>query len=142
MLEYDIGTPVVRSGADFWGVTGTDRMYLIDYQAPGSWRSDLNRNDPRGRHTLAREYTNALVIVRFEKSDNIPPPDPMEIGTEPITFPLDGTYHRLLEDNTVGPPITEITLGLSEGAILIKADKINTIPEKPVPIFKNVNVLF
>lgn len=118
MLEFDIGTPAVRSGNDFWGVANTDRPYLIETET-AAWSAELKRYDPRGRFVLAREYTKGLVIVRFEESNNN---TLEELGTEPRTYQLGGEYQRLLEDNTFGPVVTEITLGLSEGAILIKKE--------------------
>ncbi len=122
MLEFDIGTPVVRVEKDFWDMPNTDRMYLIDYEAAGPYDPTLSRNEPRGRFVLAREYTKALAVVRFEFSNNN---KLSELGTEPLTYQLNGEYKRLLEDNSFGPVITEITLGLSEGAILIKKEFAN-----------------
>lgn len=119
MLEYDIGTPVVRAEVDLWNVTGTNRPYLVDHEAAGPWDGALGRNDPRGRYVIAREYTNALVVVRYEDCDN-QDVGTEEIGTEPLTYPLGGNYRRLLEDKSLGPVVSEITLGLAEGAILIK----------------------
>lgn len=125
MLEYDIGTPLVRPEADFWGVSNTDRVYLVEHEAPGPWSALLGRNDPRGRFVLAREYTKALVIVRFERSNNNTAD---ELGTEPRDYNLGGNFRRLLEDNSLGPVISTITLGLAEGAILIRETEISQLP--------------
>ncbi|MGV1098225.1 hypothetical protein ACUUL3_02315 [Thiovibrio sp. JS02] len=129
MMEFDIGTPVVRGENDFWGVPNTDRAFLVETEAPGSWNATLNRTDPRGRYVLAREYTKGLVIVRYEYSNNT---TLSELGTEPRTYQLGGEYRRLLEDNTFGPVVTEITIGLSEGAILIKKEYAKTPWQGPV----------
>ena len=111
MLEYDIGKPVTRSEADFWGETNTDRMYVIEELRPQ-------------RYVLAREYSKALVMVRFERSNNNTAND---IGSDPREYELGGKYRRLLEDNSLGPIIDHISLGKSEGAILIKASAASEI---------------
>nr|MDA8087420.1 hypothetical protein [Nitrospiraceae bacterium] len=43
------------------------------------------------------------------------------IGTEQVTYPLNGNYQQLQPDNTLGPVIHSISLGFGEGAILIKS---------------------
>jgi len=129
MLEFDIGTPVVRSTNDFWGTTNTDKAFLVETEAPGPWNSTLSRYEPRGRYVLAREFTKGLAIVRFEQSNNN---TLSELGTDPKVYKLGGEYRRLLEDNTFGPVVTEITLGLSEGAIMIKKEFAKTPWEGPV----------
>ena len=100
-LEYDLGTPVRRSGQDAWGQTNTDRFFVFA-SAP--------------TYTiLGREYTNALVLAKFGSQGGI-----ANAGTNPTTHSLNGIYRLLLPDNSLGPAITQITLGASEGAILIK----------------------
>ena len=111
MIEYDIGRPVIRSKPDFWGETNTDRMYVIEELRPQLF-------------VLAREYSKALVMVRFEQSNNNTTND---LGSDPREYELDGNYRRLLEDNSLGPIIDHISLGKSEGAILIKASAASEI---------------
>ncbi len=114
-IEVDIGAPVARSQADFWGENGTDRFYVF-------------HDGGDNLKVLAREYERALVIAKFGAEggwDNI--------GNGSDTYSLGGQYHRLLADNSLGPIITGISLGESEGAILIKreaADAISSIPIK------------
>lgn len=103
MMEYDIGTPVVRTGTDFQGNSNTDKMYIVE-QVHGT------------RYVLARNYTNGKVIVRYEDSNNNTAED---LGTDPRSYDLGGTYRRLQEDGSLGSPVTTITLGKSEGAIMI-----------------------
>lgn len=107
--EYDIGRPVVRGGADYWGETNTDRFFVLDEAeyVPGLGTA---------YKVLAREYENALVIAKFG-GDSYP-----KVGRDPLVHQLDGSYRRLMPDNTLGPVITEITLGQAGGAILIKAE--------------------
>ena len=99
-MEINIGTPVTRTGADYWGGTNTDRFY--EFASGSDYR------------ILAREYSNALVLANFGSGgwDNI--------GNNLTTHQLDGGYYPLLDDNTNGPAVTSITLGQSEGAILLK----------------------
>lgn len=108
-IEFDVGSPVTRSDADYWGKTGTDRFYVLDEAAyvPGKGIA---------YKVLAREYENALVIAKFG-GDSYP-----QVGREPLTHQLGGEYRRLLPDNTLGPVITEIELVQGGGAILVKAE--------------------
>jgi hypothetical protein len=103
-IEYDIGSPVVRSENDYWGSSGTDRFFV--FASEGTAYNSTK--------VLGRKYENALVLAKFGSVggwDNI--------GINPITYALNGNYQRLLADNTLGDVITEITLGYGEGAILI-----------------------
>jgi len=107
-LEYDIGKPVQRSGIDYWGKANTDRFFVF-----GSVTTNL---DSLKNYTIVgREYTNALVLAKFGGKGGV-----ANVGTNPTTHSLNGTYQLLQPDNSLGPPIREITLGASEGAILIK----------------------
>ncbi|MCF6307735.1 MAG: T9SS type A sorting domain-containing protein [Flavobacteriaceae bacterium] len=120
-MEINIGVPIVKASADYWGITNTDRFYEFasgsDYQ------------------TLAREYTNALVIAQFGSGGWA------NIGNNPVTHQLDGEYYPLLDDNTNGPAVTSITLGQSEGVILLKSPVeilgINTEIENKIQIYPN-----
>ncbi len=113
-LEYDIGTPIQRSGQDYWGASNTDRFFIfasgIDYTIVG------------------REYANALVLAKFGNMGGV-----ANAGTNPTTHPLNGTFRLLQPDNSLGSPITEITLGASEGAILIKEQQA-ALPAPPPTI--------
>ena len=111
-LEYDIGTPVERPGSDYWGQTNTNRFFVFG--------SDSTYT------ILGREYTNALVLAKFGAGGIV------GSGTNPVTHSLNGTYRLLQPDNSLGPPITEITLGFSEGAILIKEQQ--TVLPSPAPV--------
>ncbi|MCF6307734.1 MAG: T9SS type A sorting domain-containing protein [Flavobacteriaceae bacterium] len=120
-MEINIGVPIAKTSADYWGITNTDRFYEFasgsDYQ------------------TLAREYSNALVIAQFGSGGWA------NIGNNPVTHQLDGEYYPLLDDNTNGPAITSITLGQSEGVILLKSPVeilgINTEIENKIQIYPN-----
>lgn len=108
MLEYDIGTPVVTTGNRINGTSKTDdKLYVVE-KVTGT------------RFVLGRDYTNAKVLVRYESSDNNPPPD-HDIGLDPQSYSLGGSYRRLLEDGTLGEVVTSITLGKAEGAIMVKS---------------------
>jgi hypothetical protein len=65
-------------------------------------------------YLMAREYTNALVLVKFRDSASYF----MYFGSE-TTHSLGGTYQPLGEDGTLGGPVTEVTLFNNEAAILI-----------------------
>lgn len=107
MLEYDIGTPVTKTGVGINGATKTDdKMYVVEKVHNVRW-------------VMARDYTKGKVIVRYEQSNNN---TLQQLGTDPRVYQLGDSYQRLLEDGTLGPVITEITLGLSEGAVLAKND--------------------
>ncbi len=100
-LEYNIGSPVVRSGSDYWGTANTDRFFTF---AKGT-----------NYEIVGREYTNVLVLAKFGSQGGV-----ANAGLNPTTHSLNSTYRLLQPDNALGSPITEITLGQSEGAILIK----------------------
>jgi len=107
-LEYDIGTPIKRSRRDYWGDANTDRFFVF-----GTVTGNL---DSLKNYTiLGREYTNVLVLAKFGGKGGV-----ANVGTNPTTHSLNGNYRLLQPDNSLGPPIKEITLGASEGAILIK----------------------
>ncbi|MCK4546917.1 MAG: hypothetical protein KAW17_05675 [Candidatus Eisenbacteria sp.] len=65
-------------------------------------------------HIMAREYTNALVLVKHRDSASYF----LYFGTETM-HDLGGTYRALSDDGTLGDPITEIELRNNEAAILI-----------------------
>lgn len=108
--EYDIGKPVVRQEADYWGETGTDRFFTFE-------KGPYTPGNGYAYEILGREYEKALVIAKFGR-DTAP-----QVGIDRITHQLNGNYRRLLADNSLGPVITEISLGQGEGAILIKTDE-------------------
>ena len=102
-MEIDVGQPVARTGEDYWGVANTDRFFTFADNATGT--------------VLAREYANALVLSNFPAQggwDNI--------GNNQVIHQLDGTYYPLLADNTTGAPITSVSLGNSEGVILMRSE--------------------
>ncbi|VAW34200.1 hypothetical protein MNBD_GAMMA01-284, partial [hydrothermal vent metagenome] len=106
-MEVNIGQPVARAGEDYWGITNTDRFFTFAQDT--------------GYEIVAREYNDALVLAKYAQVGGW-----NNIGNNPTTHPLGGTYYILLEDNTVSAAVTEITLGTSEGAILMKNN--NTLP--------------
>ncbi len=120
-MEINIGVPLAKTGTDYWGDTDTNRFYEF---ASGS-----------GYKVLAREYSYALVLANFDSGgwDNI--------GNNPTTLDLGGEYYPLLADNTNGPAITSITLGSSEGVILLKSPVavlgINTELDNKIQIYPN-----
>ncbi|MCF6351826.1 MAG: T9SS type A sorting domain-containing protein [Cyclobacteriaceae bacterium] len=120
-IEINIGTPIVRSTVDYWGETNTDRFYEF---ANGT-----------GYQILAREYTNALVLTNFGGGGWA------NIGNNPTTHQLDGEYYPLLDDNTNAPAVTSITLGQSEGVILLKSPvgtlNVNEVTENEINIYPN-----
>ena len=85
-------------------MAGTDRFFIF---ADGGSTYQI----------MGREYENALVIAKFTDTAGF-----ANIGNNPTTHPLPGafSFRRLNEDNSLGPVISEITLGYGEGAILIK----------------------
>jgi len=120
-LEYDVGKPVERSGQDYWGQTNTDRFFIF--------ASVTNNSDSLKNYTIVgREYTNALVLAKFGAKGFV-----ANAGNNPTTHDLNGTYRLLQPDNSLGPPITEITFGDSEGAILIKQQQ-TVLPTPPPTI--------
>ncbi len=111
-MEVNIGQPAVRTGEDYWGITNTDRFFTFaqgaDYEI------------------VAREYDDALVLAKYVEVGGW-----NNIGNNPTTHQLDGIYYILFNDNTVSAAITEITLGASQGAILLKNN--NTLPTDTSP---------
>jgi len=101
--SIDIGTPVERAENNYWGDPDTDYFY------------DFDPAHPSTHIILAREYTNALVLARFGSGGIA------NIGNNPTSITLGGAYYPLQDDNTTGASITSISLGQSEGAILMKA---------------------
>lgn len=109
MMEFDIGVPAVHTGTDFQGNVNTDKVYVVEQLHNIRW-------------VLARDYTKAKILVRYETSDNNPPPD-HDIGTDPLTYNLGGNYQRLLETGVCDSSVvTSIALGKAEGAIMIKSE--------------------
>ena len=100
-MEVDIGQPMTRTQPDYWNETGTDRFFTF---AQGT-----------DYIILGREYGNALVLARFDNQGGW-----ANIGNAPATHELGGEYYPLLEDNHLGSAVTSVTLGTSEGVILIK----------------------
>ncbi|MCF6351825.1 MAG: T9SS type A sorting domain-containing protein [Cyclobacteriaceae bacterium] len=101
-MEVDIRKPVVRGQADYWGETNTDRFFVFAQGADYT--------------ILGREYNDALVLSKFANVGGW-----ANIGSNPTTHDLGGEYYPLLADNTNGLAITSITLGTTEGAILLKS---------------------
>ncbi len=71
---------------------------------------------------IARKYTKGLVVLRMPFWS---PADWPAYVNSTLTVPLPGTYRRVNWDGTLGPPITEITLGGFEGAVLVDAAQTN-----------------
>ena len=111
-MEVNIGIPSARSGTDYWGTSNTDRFYEL---ASGSSYS-----------LLAREYSNALVLAKFGRGGFV------NIGSNPSTHQLGREYYPLLEDNTTGAAVTSVTLGESEGMILLKSPVISSLPRPEI----------
>ncbi len=121
-MEINIGQPMVRSQTDYWGETNTNRFFIFaqdtDYII------------------LGREYDDALVLAKFAQNGGW-----NNIGNEPTTHNLGNEYYPLLADNTTTSTITEITLGTSEGMILLKSPvgslNINEFAENEYQIYPN-----
>lgn len=122
-MGYDFGRPVVHDQIDYWGQTGTDRFYQF---AKAPYVPGVGTQ----YEVAAREFENALVLVNFGWDSYT---GWRVLGEDRVTHQLPGTYHLLLPDNTVGPPITEITLGRGEGAILIKPEVADYQPTAAAP---------
>ena len=108
--EYDLGKPVVRSGKDYWGVSGTDRFFTHAEGGSAAAGQDYK--------ILGREFEKGLVLAHFGNANNGIAP----LAFNPVTVELGGNYRRLLEDNSLGEVITQITLGKGEGATLVKSN--------------------
>jgi len=113
-ISYNIGTPV-NNGAeqsDFDGNLNTSEHY--------EWATGADPSNPsKTYHILARQYSNALVLVKFRPSGSS--------WAASTTHDLGGTYRPLNVDGTLGDPITQVTLRNNEAAILIPVD--TTAPE-------------
>ncbi|MCF6287923.1 MAG: hypothetical protein L3J53_01625, partial [Proteobacteria bacterium] len=106
-MEVNIGQPVIRIQDDYWGDANTDRFFIFAQGADYV--------------VLGREYSNALVLSKFHQIGGW-----ANIGSDPTTHQLNGDYYPLLADNTIGGAITDITLGRSEGMILMKSATLPT----------------
>ncbi len=111
-MEINIGVPATRAGTDSWGTENTDRFYEL---AGGS-----------GYSVLAREYSNALVVAKFGRGGWA------NIGNNSAIYQLGGNYYPLLEDNSTGAAVTSVTLGESEGVILLKNPVIGHLPRPQI----------
>jgi hypothetical protein len=118
-MEINIGQPVVRADTDYWGATNTNRFFTVQSGA--------------GYAVLGREYTNALVLTKYGQGGIA------NVGANPVTISLNGTYYRLQADNSYGAPITSITLGDIEGAILVKDPNLQG-PSRPVNVSATVQI--
>lgn len=90
----------------------------------GNWSVLATGADPRN-HTFTyrvyqRYYTNALVLYKPLSKNSSGTSGTTDNGTA-TTLKLNATYRVLNADNTLGAPITQITLRNGEGAILIKS---------------------
>lgn len=113
-MEVNIGQPINRAGNDYWGVPNTNRFFVF---AEGP------------NYTIVgREYSNALVLAKFGNTGGF-----SNIGSNPTTHTLPSQYHQLLDDNSLGTLTSTITLGNSEGVILIKSAN-TSIPPTPTNV--------
>ncbi len=121
-MEVNIRKPVIREQEDYWGETNTDRFFIFAEGADYT--------------ILGREYNDALVLSKFAQVGGW-----ANIGNNPTTHDLGGEYYPLLADNTNGQAITSITLGTSEGAILLKSPvgvlSVNTELDNEIKIYPN-----
>ena len=118
-ISYNIGIPVTNPTGqpDFDGNLDTSEHY--------EWVIGIDPASPKTPketyHILARQYSNALILVKFR------PRYSTTNDTSATTHNLDGTYRLLNVDGTLGDPITQVTLRNNEEAILIPVD--TTAPE-------------
>ncbi len=120
-MEINIGQPMVRNQTDYWGETNTNRFFIFAQDTDYT--------------ILGREYDNALVLAKFARNGGW-----NNIGNNPTTHNLGNEYYPLLADNTTTSTITEITLGTSEGIILLKSSgtlNVNELTENEVQIYPN-----
>lgn len=118
LMEYDIGFPIIRQEFDFWGESNTNRMFVIE-ESKGELRM-----------VMGREYSKGMVIVRYDSYTSWD-----DAGSDPRTYELPGTFQQVLEGNILGPPISTLTLGKAEGAILAK------IPSNdPIPLIRHMSL--
>jgi len=94
VMSYELGAP--EGEPYLWG-SGTDPM------APANTF-----------HIMARDYGNALVLVKFRHEDSV-----VMWSLSNTTHALGGNYRALDIDGTPGAVITEVTLRNNEAAILI-----------------------
>lgn len=94
-IDFNIGQPVIPNNYE----DTTQHSWYV-------W----NQND----HIYARDFANALVLVKFKPAWNSPY-DSSTIGS----YALDGYYRRLWADGSLGDSTNQVSLLNSDGAILI-----------------------
>jgi hypothetical protein len=104
-VDYDVGQPAVNSLdlPDFQGNRGTNRYFVLETGT--------------GYEILGREYrrvdgTRILVLVKLMERDRIE-------GADPALVQLPGAWRRVLQDLTLGAPLTEVELVNNDGVILV-----------------------
>ena len=111
-VTYDVGQPdVVPAGkVDFAGNANTKEHYEFA-TGPDPYNNALTY------HVLARNFTNALVLVKML-------PEGSATDDNSITrHPLDGTYAPLQADGNIGAAVTEAAIRNNEALILIRLDQ-------------------
>jgi hypothetical protein len=99
-VEVDIGQPVVNEWSlpDWEGKISTEHFLWEDTGT--DW-------------LLAREYERALVLVKLMAPGDTPDADP-------TVHELPGPYRPVLEDLSLGDPVTQVTLVNDDAVILMK----------------------
>jgi hypothetical protein len=110
-VDYNIGQPmpVPNGSVDFEGKANTKEHYLFA-SGPDPVNNSLTY------HVWARQFTNALVLVKLLPAGSTT--DDSSI----TTHTLDGTYMPLNVDGTVGAPTTQVSIRNNESLILIRAN--------------------
>ncbi|MFH1649160.1 MAG: hypothetical protein ABIA93_01280 [Candidatus Woesearchaeota archaeon] len=108
-VEVDVGQPTQNhfNLPDYAGQYNTPYQFEL-----------ITGTDPalpaRTFHIIAREYENALVLVKWRPTmSNVD-------NTTRTTHVLDGMYYPVNEDGTIGTATNSVTLRNNEGAILLK----------------------
>jgi len=134
---YLISGPGIYYGdcrdANAWGMRQLDWISAIDYNI-GQAVKPNDTLDPAwyiwdaNNHIYARDFTNALVLVRFKPTWS----SPVDSSTVQ-TFTLESEYRRLMSNGTLLAPSNQVSLLNSDGAVLIPPDGVlDTIPPAPI----------
>lgn len=134
-VEVDMGAPTTTLAGtiDIFGNTNTDGIY--NYTSPsGGFICPLTGNDLTtytnlGSVMYARNYTNGLVLLKERATWGNSDIWSDATGAE---YALDGYYHPVLTDGTLGTMVSSVTLRNSEGAILLtnRAPRLERVPDR------------
>lgn len=118
----DLGepTPGPAGAKDIFGNTNTENFYNFD-NPNGGFTCPVTSTTPT-TVVYARNFSGGLVLVkhRYDWADSTVYGDESASDTTKQEYTLDGYYHPVRADGTLGAAVNAVNLSNSEGAILLR----------------------